>query len=423
MSPKAAEPEALRTQILQCKAADILFEQPQDLGREELCVIDPASETYDALERASSILKKDRRPVVIPTETVYGLAAAATDSTAVEKIFTTKGRPADNPLIVHVSSRSMLASLLPPSYTIPPSYERLMKAFWPGPLTLLFPADPSKIPPIVTAGQKTVAIRMPSHPVARALISFSQTPLAAPSANSSGRPSPTKAEHVWDDLGKSAKVPLILDGGPCDVGVESTVVDGISAEDGSIRVLRPGGVTVEEMKTLLSEGLAPGESPVKVLVHKRDYQDADMEQHPTTPGMKYLHYTPSVPVVLLNLKNAQHPSAEEFEPLSEVMDDLLAKHQPRSEKLKRRKVGFLVTSDFPVTPGTHASDPEVVTFDLGPRNEPSVAAQRLFDGLLTLEKKGVDFILVEAIDEENEGLAVMNRVRKAAGDVRMVDVS
>ncbi|KIO24483.1 hypothetical protein M407DRAFT_244414 [Tulasnella calospora MUT 4182] len=263
---------------------------------------------------------------------------------------------------------------------------------------------------------------MPSHPVARALISFSQTPLAAPSANSSGRPSPTKAEHVWDDLGKSGKVPLILDGGPCDVGVESTVVDGISAEDGSIRVLRPGGVTVEEMKAVLSEGLSPEESPVRVLVHKRDYQDAHMEQHPTTPGMKYLHYTPSVPVVLLNLKNTQLPSTEEYEPLAKVMDDLFAKHQPRSEK-SGRKVGFLVTSDFPVESVTRANPSEMITFDLGPRNEPSIAAQRLFDGLLTLEKKGVDFILVEAIDEENEGLAVMNRVRKAAGDVRLVEVS
>ncbi|KAG8947642.1 hypothetical protein FRC04_010576 [Tulasnella sp. 424] len=423
MAPKVVEPQVPPTQILQCKATDILFEQPTNSGQEESCLIDPASDTYGAIHRASCILKQDRRPVVIPTETVYGLAAAATDSSAVEKIFTTKGRPADNPLIVHVSSRSMLSSLLPPSYTIPSSYERLMKAFWPGPLTLLFPADPSKIPPIVTAGQKTVAIRMPSHPVARALISFSHTPLAAPSANSSGRPSPTKAEHVWDDLGKSGKVPLILDGGPCNVGVESTVVDGISADDGSIRVLRPGGVTVEEMKAVLSEGLSPGESPVKVLVHKRDYQDAQMEQHPTTPGMKYLHYTPSVPVILLNLKNPQHPPTQEYESVAKVMEDLLTKHESRSEKSGRRKVGFLVTSDFPVQSATRSNDSEVITFDLGPRNEPSVAAQRLFDGLLTLEKRGVDFILVEAIDEENEGLAVMNRVRKAAGDVRFIEVS
>ncbi|KAG8978538.1 hypothetical protein FRB90_008402 [Tulasnella sp. 427] len=148
-----------------------------------------------------------------------------------------------------------------------------------------------------------------------------------------------------------------------------------------------------------------------------------MEQHPTTPGMKYLHYTPSVPVVLLDLKTSHEPSEQEFEPLTKVLEDLADKHQSRSEKPGRRKVGLLVTSEFPATAAGVSADREVITFDLGPRSKPAITAQRIFDGLLTLEKRGVDFILVEAIEEENEGLAVMNRVRKAAGEVRLVDVS
>jgi L-threonylcarbamoyladenylate synthase len=278
-----------------------------------------APETETALRAASEILVKDKKVVVFPTETVYGLGASALDPSAVSLIYSTKGRPSDNPLIVHISSRAMLQSLLPPSYTIPPTYAKLMDAFWPGPLTLLFPANPDVVPSKVTAGHPTVAVRMPSHPVARALITLANTPLAAPSANSSGKPSPTKAEHVAADL--QGRVSLILDGGPCDVGLESTVVDGLAA-DGHLRVLRPGGVTVEDLERVV-EG-----SGVRVLVHRRDYKDEEQEAAPTTPGMKYRHYAPRSPVYLLMQTSPESPEAgagaEKVPRVREAIASLLA---------------------------------------------------------------------------------------------------
>ncbi|KAI6119403.1 YwlC protein [Pisolithus croceorrhizus] len=296
----------------------------------------------------SRYLAEDLQTVVFPTETVYGLGALALDASASARIFATKGRPPDNPLIVHVSSQRMLLSLLPAGYILPSAYRVLIDRFWPGPLTLLFPRDPVKIPNIITAGQPTVAIRMPSHPVARALIAVSNSPLAAPSANSSGKPSPTRAEHVLGDLGGN------------------TVVDGLH-EDGNIRVLRPGGVPVEDIERVLIESFNQGTVP-KVLVHRRDFLDEDIERAPTTPGMKYRHYSPSVPVKLLWTISKPPHGEEAITPL-----DLL-----NSLKL--------------------------------------ASAQRLFDGFLTLEKAGVDIILVEEVSEDREGLAIMNRVKKAAGE-------
>lgn len=402
------------TQRMACLSSDISFGIDQDPSAEPKCSITPNSDTMRAIQAASHHLTVLKVPVAIPTETVYGLAAPATDPGAVAQIFSIKGRPADNPLIVHVSSRRMLLSLLPPSYTISRTYEKLMKAFWPGPLTLLFPADPSKIPSIVTAGHPTVAIRMPSHPVSRAVISYSQVPLAAPSANSSGRPSPTKAEHVWSDLGETGKVALILDGGPCDVGVESTVVDGLTSGDGSIRVLRPGGVTVEEMQKVLARDLAEGEMAPRVLVHKRDYDDLEMEQHPTTPGMKYLHYSPSVPVLLL----MQSPGSADGETLTDVVKDIVSERPDDSPALK---IGTLFLSDSVFSGQVNTlDDVEIIKYDLGPRGSPLVAAQRLFDGLLKLEKEGAMYIFVEGIEETREGLAVMNRLRKAAREVKWI---
>ena len=244
----------------------------------------------------------ERRVVAFPTETVYGLGALALDASAATKIFSTKGRPSDNPLIVHISSLSMLNSLLPPSYTPSPAYKTLMHAFWPGPLTLLFPADPSCVPPIITAGHPTVAVRMPAHPVARALIATTGTPLAAPSANASGKPSPTRAAHVLRDLGVTGRLPLLLDGGPCAVGVESTVVDGLG-EDGALRVLRPGGATVEALSAALGDvdlSVPDGSLRPQVLVHSRDFVLENHEVNaPTTPGMKYRHYAPGVPDTLI----------------------------------------------------------------------------------------------------------------------------
>lgn len=401
--------------ILPCSSADISFAQKTEPSGDETCTITPGSTTLQSIQLASRHLTDLKVPVVMPTETVYGLAASSLDPSAVAQIFSIKGRPADNPLIVHVSSRAMLLSLLPntTSYSLSPAYEKLIAAFWPGPLTLLFPADPAKIPPIVTAGQPTVAIRMPSHPVARALIAHSNTPLAAPSANTSGKPSPTKAEHVWTDLGESGKVSLILDGGPCGVGVESTVVDGLK-EDGDLRVLRPGGVTVEEIERVVRGGLAHGERATRVLVHRRDFEDEAMEQHPTTPGMKYLHYSPSVPVILLFTPDVSSPP-ESVTPTS--LREVISEFLPHSNT--RQKVGLMLLSNslLAIPPETEV---DFVTFDLGRRYSPTTTAQRLFDGLLTLEQQGVEMIFVEGITEEQEGLAVMNRLRKAAREVRWI---
>jgi L-threonylcarbamoyladenylate synthase len=177
--PSTGSAMSFSTQVLKCDPASISFDRDS-----EPHITSP--QTLESLQAASRHLLETLQPVAFPTETVYGLAAPALNAEASARIFSTKGRPADNPLIVHVSSESMLHSLLPPNYTLPDSYQILIKRFWPGPLTLLFPSDPTKIPNIITANHPTVAIRMPSHPVARALIAISNSPLAAPSANSSG---------------------------------------------------------------------------------------------------------------------------------------------------------------------------------------------------------------------------------------------
>ena len=200
------------------------------------------SSDESSLALASDLLHAGQL-VAFPTETVYGLGANALDPNAVLSIFAAKGRPADNPLIVHIWHPSQLESLC----KIPPHAEELMDAFWPGPLTLLFERLPV-IPDVVTAGLPTVAVRMPSHPVAAALLKKSNLPVAAPSANSSGRPSPTSAVHVLEDM--NGKIPLILDGGSCDIGLESTVVD---LCHGDPCILRPGGVTQEMLESVLHQ--------------------------------------------------------------------------------------------------------------------------------------------------------------------------
>ncbi|KAJ3499990.1 hypothetical protein NLJ89_g9990 [Agrocybe chaxingu] len=230
-------------------------------------------------------------------------------------------------------------------------------------------------------------------------------------ANTSGKPSPTRAEHVHRDL--NGKVGLILDGGACGVGLESTVVDGLH-DDGNIRVLRPGGITVEDIEGALRKEIHDVANVPKVLVHKRDYADEKIEAAPTTPGMKYRHYSPSVPVTLLStlpsLSGTQTPIQ-----LSEYIDSL------RTEDLK---IGVLAATDSMLWNSLDSIDGVTwYRYPLGPTSEPSVIAHRLFDGLLTLEKDGVHRMLIEEVDETREGLAVMNRVRKAASDVIRVTLN
>ena len=394
------------TRILRCDPTSIRFNNDVPHISDE--------KTLEALQCAASTLH-DLQPIAFPTETVYGLGALALNTVAASRIYSTKGRPPDNPLIVHVSSRDMLQRLLPPSYTISPTYEILMNNFWPGPLTLLFPTNTSLVPTIITAGQPTVAIRMPSHPVARALIAIADAPLAAPSANSSGKPSPTRAEHVFRDL--EGKIDIILDGGVCGVGLESTVVDGLNP-DGNLRVLRPGGVTVEDLEEVLEKELEKGQSRPKVLVYRRDYRDEAIEQAPTTPGMKYRHYSPSVPVILMLTHS--HPPAElsRLSPLA-----LVNSLRTSLSSTSHPKIGILTPSDSPLLRElTNVSGIEWHRYALGLLADPASTAQRLFDGLLTLEQEGVDLILIEEVREEREGLAIMNRVKKAAGETVYVEV-
>lgn len=233
-----------------------------------------------AIETAAQILKEGGL-VGMPTETVYGLAANALDGKAVAKIFAAKGRPMDNPLIVHISEFDQINRLV---QSVPETARRLAARFWPGPLTIILPKS-ELIPDEVSAGLPTVAVRFPSHPVARALIQAAGLPLAAPSANLSGHPSPTTAEHVMNDL--SGKIEAVLDGGACGVGVESTVVT-LAADPP--RLLRPGGITLEQLRAVLGE----------VELDPAVLHPLAAGVRATSPGMKYKHYSPKANVVILD---------------------------------------------------------------------------------------------------------------------------
>ncbi|RKP10105.1 DHBP synthase RibB-like alpha/beta domain-containing protein, partial [Thamnocephalis sphaerospora] len=330
--------------------------------------------------------------VAMPTETVYGLAANALDADAVRSVFRAKGRPGDNPLIVHVSSLQMLAKVLDRALAplhLPASMRLVIRRHWPGPLTLLLPRHPS-IPDAVTCGRPTVGVRLPAHPVARALIARAGLPLAAPSANTSGRPSPTRAMHVYDDL--NGRIPLILDAGACQVGVESTVLDCLRRPPA---ILRPGGVTDADLRQL---GHPTFEH---VLLYKRDFTDGQLEAAPTTPGMKYRHYSPRAPVILFELHppvNAASDQSITLETETIQRQALRARLLAEADRLHRK------TGD-----ASHL---------LGPWTRPDVVARRLFDGLRLLDvQPGVRWILVEGVADQGAGVAVMNRLRKAAASV------
>lgn len=341
---------------------------------------------HESLDRVSSLLGEGQ-VVGFPTETVYGLAANALDGEAVGRIYKAKGRPSDNPLIVHISSLDMLSSLVDPAAleSVLSVYGPVLKDCWPGPLTILAPKS-SQVPDIVTGGHQTVAIRMPSHPIALALINACGFPLAAPSANTSGRPSPTLASHVFQDL--QGRIPLILDGGPCTCGIESTVLDGLRSPP---VILRPGGLTPERLCTYPGmEGLQVYQKTMKGL--------ETMESTPTTPGMKYRHYKPDAQVILFEpgaSKSDQRRSIQSY--IDESRDPSL-------------KIGIL-RSEIPVTisPTTQSE------FYLGSTME-EIAA-KLFQGLRWMEEEGVQIILVEGTLEKEQGFGIMNRLKKAASEI------
>lgn len=458
-------PQELATRILDLKG--LMTAGRWVLGKpQEEWELYKSTSMKDGLEEAARLLRESDTPVGFPTETVYGLGADATRSEAVKGIYKAKGRPSDNPLIIHVSDLKMLRNIMLPKGEvwkegdedpIPDIYKPLIKKFWPGPLTILMPNPAnSKLAPEVTAGLPTFGVRMPNLALALTLIKLSEVPLAAPSANASTKPSPTSAAHVYHDL--KGRIELIIDGGDCKVGVESTVIDGLNYPPS---ILRPGGVSKEEIKAF------GGEAWKNVVVA---YKDASEEgtKAPRAPGMKYKHYSPKATVILYEDSsktinpNSGHPdhnpdthrgiSSEPYAILSAI--DNGATHLGFEDKQLPLKIGFITTKDWdkfaqfedphwlqadragafgfhlkksssvgeamPTAelwegsirkPGRKVAD--LVAVNLG--GDTKLVARGLFGALRALDGEGVNVIYVEGIKDKGEvSAAVMNRLRKAA---------
>ncbi|MBP3636781.1 MAG: threonylcarbamoyl-AMP synthase [Clostridia bacterium] len=329
--------------------------------------------TNEALSLAAELLSGGQL-VAFPTETVYGLGANALDKDAVLSIFAAKDRPADNPLIVHVWNRDQLANIC----EVPPLAERLMDAFWPGPLTLLMPRK-AAIPEQVTAGLRTVAVRMPSHPVALDMLRACNLPIAAPSANRSGKPSPTTAQHVLTDM--DGRIPLIIDGGSSDVGLESTVLD---INQPVPCILRPGGVT----QAMLEAVIGP------VTVAGSVLRPLQAGEKALSPGMMYKHYSPDGQVSLVE--------GDE----TDVLAALRELHRQAAANGHRACV-MCFTEHV-------AALADCQPHDLGSKDHPEEVAHRLFETLRRLDDEHMDAIFSEVVPPEGVGLAVMNRLGRAA---------
>lgn len=325
------------------------------------------SDTEADLEQAAAWIQKGE-VVGMPTETVYGLAADACNPEAVKKVFAAKGRPADNPLIVHISEMEQLSSLVE---SIPELAYHLAECFWPGPLTMIFPKK-SCIPSITSGGLDTVGIRMPAHPIARRLITLSGKAIAAPSGNRSGYPSPTMAAHMLHDL--NGRIMAIIDGGPCQVGVESTVICFESTT--SIRILRPGYVTKEDLEQVVKT----------VILDSAILHEIQAGQTVRSPGMKYQHYSPKANVILVEGSYAAYCG-------------YISKHiTPHSYALvfDGEEVGL-----------------SIPYFTYGKNSKEQ--AKQLFDCLRRCDEEGAKTVYVRAPERNGIGLAVYNRLIRAAG--------
>ncbi len=327
----------------------------------QILVVDPSRPEPEAIERAAKAIQHGHL-VAFPTETVYGLGANALNPFAVERIFGAKGRPADNPLIVHIAGSHELLTV---ASEVPERAWDLISMFWPGPLTLVLRRSP-RIPGITAGGLETVAVRVPAHPVALALLRAAGCPIAAPSANRSGRPSPTCAAHVLDDL--AGRVHLLLDGGPCPIGVESTVLD--LTEQPPV-ILRPGGVSQEALETVLGKlRIADGESQLA----RR------------SPGARYRHYAPRADVRLVAPGEART-----------VAERLV---------LQGKRVGVMTQRPFPL------ASPNLI-LRMMPQ-QPEGYARDLFAALRDLDTLSCEVIVAEVVDERGLGMAIMDRLRRAA---------
>ena len=326
--------------------------------------INPGRPDAQAIEQAAAIIRRGGL-VAFPTETVYGLGADAMSEPATQRIFAAKGRPADNPLIVHVSSREMLDAV---AAHVNDKAEALIARYWPGPLTIVFQRKP-EVAWSVSAGLPTVAARMPNNAIALALIRAARTPVAAPSANRSGRPSPTSAAHVLADLGE--RVDMILDGGATDIGIESTVLD-VTADVPTI--LRPGWITDEQIAAVTGAVTSA----------------ATLEAKRRSPGTRYRHYSPRARVVLI-----EHGSRASIE-------------QVCKEHLKTAAVGFIGHTP----PALDGANFHAVIL----RNEPAAYAANIYSALREMDERGARVVVVEGIRDAGEGAAVMDRLRRAAAE-------
>ena len=326
------------------------------------------------IEAAGDILKQGGL-VAFPTEAVYGLGADALNPEASKKIYAAKGRPSDNPLIVHISNMKALEKI---TSEIPEKAKKMAKEFWPGPLTMIFPKS-EQVPLETTGGLETVGVRMPNHPIALALIVAGGGYIAAPSANTSGKPSPTKAEHVALDM--DGKIPMILDGGAVGIGIESTIVD-FSTEIPMI--LRPGYITPEMIQKVIGEvKMDPGLSM------------DDPTAHPKAPGMKYKHYAPKADLILVN--GAQ-------EKVIQKINELVSMAQESG-----KKTGVIGTDE---TCGRYQAG---IVKSIGTRSEEDTIARHLYGILREFDDLDVDVIYSESFSTPRIGQAIMNRMLKAAG--------
>lgn len=354
----------------------------------------------EVLEPFAEMLSQGKT-VAFPTETVYGLGANALDEKAVQSIFEAKGRPSDNPLIVHIAQWKDILKL---AEEITPLAKKLADTFWPGPLTLILKKK-SVVPESVTAGLDTVALRMPSHPIAHRLIAMAGIPVAAPSANLSGKPSPTRGSHVIKDL--KGRVDGIIDGGMAMVGLESTVVDATGEYP---VILRPGGITKEQ----IMEAVKGSERDFRT---DQPPEESKKEVAPRSPGMKYVHYAPNASVVIVQVTDT--PMAESI------------RHQAEAYRFKGHKVGILCTEEtlkdgWPLLWKEGKVETDRITPEgwhiilNGSLREPSTIAGRLFDALRSFDETEVTLILAEAVSEKSLGQAIMNRLKKASNGEKRI---
>ena len=351
--------------------------------------------------------------VAFPTETVYGLGGNALDEDAARKIYAAKGRPSDNPLIAHVSCVEEVEPLVK---EIPEAGRKLMEAFWPGPLTMIFPKS-EKVPYGTTGGLDTVAIRMPDDPVANRLIALAGVPVAAPSANTSGRPSPTTADHVWQDM--NGRIDMIIDGGPVGIGVESSIVDVSSAVPA---VLRPGAITMEMLEEVLGE----------VSVDPAILGPLSADVRPKAPGMKYKHYAPKADLTLVEpgTGTERESGAEQVtgaeqktgadrntgaDPETGLDETQLQAMIRKVRELSREKIeaGYKVGVICTDESRDCYTDGEVRS--IGARKSQASVAHNLYALLREFDDLGVDYIFSESFPKDHLGQAIMNRLSKAAG--------